>query len=124
MILNTNYEAVIIANGTVYKPKFINDSNHLSDTIALFNNGPAHFDKKLIYKFVVLANTGASNILVWPAGTSFADLSNTSKAISIPATGLVVGNEYDLSVAKITWNGTLTLMGYYCNVPFDYMDNY
>lgn len=112
------YKAVVVQNGVDYSPKFVEDSYTKGIGVSSIISSTGHWNKYLIDKFMVMANSGASAIKIWPVGV---DVTNNANAIDVPTTALVAGNEYSLSIGKITWTGTLTILGYYLpNMPLDY----
>lgn len=111
MQMNT-YNTVLIESDKVYKPEYIRP---------IKGNPNGRYNMGLIHKFLVLENTGASNIKLWTAGV---DVTDDDVAIDIPTGALIAGNEYDLTIGKITFSGDLKILGYQLRyIPTDFPDN-
>jgi len=105
---DNTYKTVSIQNGVSYKPVYVKPNKSLCT---------GQYNNLLIFKFLVLANS-ASNIKIWTAGV---DVDDPDAGISIPSAALIVGREYELTVGKITYTGTLNLLGYQLlYIPVDY----
>jgi hypothetical protein len=104
------YKTILVESGTVYKPQIVNKNIMLP--YGQYNNF-------WITKFLVLENS-ASAIKLWTLGV---DPEDSNASVDIPTGALIVGNEYDLTIGKMTWSGTLKILAYQMLAcPHDYPD--
>jgi hypothetical protein len=105
------YKNKILQSDVVYKPIYILPS-------LIRKNG--YYTNNLICKFLVLENSGVTNIRLWTANANVDDF---DAGTSINPSTLIVGETYNLTVGKIVFNGNLKLLGYETPcIPIGYYD--